>query len=358
MTFLFRCDGGPELGLGHIVGSVRLADLLRDRLGIQSAFLSRPDPTSVGLIRDRGFSVTELPSTARPADDLQLLARTAGDIGAVAVVINFSKGTLESFQSHFATLKESVPALVFMDNPLPPGWSLGDVVINALPHPDYEGYDPDSHPYCFDGLEYFLPDPRAQELRNSAPPREFRKVERVLVAMGGGASGPATIAVLNGLALAGYQGEVDVVVGRAAADTDVESIRTVMQEHGLDASLTAGAEDLPERVLTADLGFSALGLTTYEMAYAGLPVLLLTTSELNAVAATRYCNEYATAAHIGRLEESSPAEISVHFSDITRDAEARRRMTSASRGVASCTGRILDALRSLFEEAIDRRTVT
>ncbi|MCH8997186.1 MAG: hypothetical protein IID48_02815, partial [Proteobacteria bacterium] len=44
LSVLIRCDGGPELGLGHLVRCLALADALRDRHGAAVRFSVTGDP--------------------------------------------------------------------------------------------------------------------------------------------------------------------------------------------------------------------------------------------------------------------------------------------------------------------------
>ena len=328
---IFRCDGGPTTGLGHVVGAIRLAERVGSDLGIAPRFLHRPDRGTASLIADAGFSADVLAGGATPKEDVTRLIHAAQATPSNVAVVNFSADHLQRCNNLFHLIPDSGTRLVFQDNPVAPGWRVGDVVINALPHPAYGGYDPDTHPYCLDGLAYFLPDPRAEALRAARPARTFEEVQRVLVAMGGGASGAATCAVLDGLTEARYTGTVDVVMGRAASD--VKAVQARLEASGLQASLTVGATDLAARMLAADLGFSALGLTTYEMAHAGLPTLLLTTSELNTCTAVNYCAEYGAAEHIGRLGQIAPAAIGNSFRRLTEDSA--RRASLSEHGVQS-----------------------
>lgn len=338
-----RCDGGPKLGLGHVVGAIRLAKLLAAD-GADVRFRCRPDPSAHALVEAAGFAIDNVPADITPDEDV---ARLVDLDRESLVIVNFGRDDLLLYGELFWQLPAAGIRLVFQDNPVPPGWRAGHVIINALPHPSYEGYDPSDHPCCLDGLQYFLPHPRAEELRRSPPTRQFEEVRRVLIAMGGGASGRLTSAAIEALAVVGYSGDVDVVVGRACSDVD--AVALALKKLGSRASLTVGAGDLPERMVAADLGFSAVGLTTYEMAYAGLPVLLLTSSELNAAAGENYCREYEAAEHIGRLGEVDAMTVAEHVGLALGDAVRRRKLSErALSSIGSKSNVVAMALRRLM----------
>jgi spore coat polysaccharide biosynthesis protein SpsF len=242
----------------------------------------------------------------------------------------------------FPRIREVGLPLVFMDNPLPVSWRMGDLLINALPHPNYDGYDPTQHEHCLDGLEFFLPDsPRRDPAR---PLRE--RVERILVTMGGGDFSNLTSLVIAGLREAEFAGFVDVVLGHACPHLD--QVRALFTSSGLMGSVDVAVSDLPTRMQQADLGFTALGLTTYEMAYHRLPACIITGHALNTAAATNYVQTYGTAMFLGAGEQLSAGCIAKSFSTLSADLALRTQM--AERG--SLIGSRHQELTAFFEQTV------
>ncbi len=64
-----RCDGSPDIGLGHVVRCLALARELRDRHGRSVVFAMRAGPLGIGLVRDAGFPVFESPAGADSPSD-------------------------------------------------------------------------------------------------------------------------------------------------------------------------------------------------------------------------------------------------------------------------------------------------
>lgn len=328
----FRCDGGVETGLGHVVGCLRLAErLARDR-GIGIEFLVRENSSAVQLIKERGFSVEVLPDEVSPEDDVNRMVEKADESDWSAVVFNFSKNALDRYTPLFPRVEEADIPLVFMDNPVPPSYLHGDLVINALPHPDYSEYDPSNHPRCYDGLEYLLLDDRFRQVRGDRA--DVRPgVERVLVAMGGGDRPNTTALVLDALAHAQFEGYVDVVLG--AANPHEKAVREQFIRLDLRGAVECDVNDMPDRMARADLGFSALGLTTYEMAYMGVPVLLIPGTPLNAQVARRCATTYSFATYVGEKTDLSPSDVAASFSELAGDRTAREHMAAEGREVVA-----------------------
>lgn len=341
----FRCDGGPALGLGHVVGSLRLADLAARDLSAGVELVSREDSATLSVVREASRAIEVLPPDISPERDIARLVEKAQESLWSGVVINFCKADLERYQEFFPELRAAGLRIIFMDNPMPPGCWEGDLLINALPHPDYPGYRPEAHPNCLDGLEYFLPggDPGRAEQRSRPI---AANIARILVSMGGGAVAALTNVVLGGLAAAGFDGEVDVVLGAAAREP--EKVEAELDSTGLRGSVSVGVEDLRGRIRAADLGFTALGLTTYEMASAGLPALIVAGSEFHAAVAQKYCREYGTAQCVGWSRQVNAEMIAAAVRALDTDTELRHRMSKAGGRVGSRRNEVVRRLNTLL----------
>ena len=64
-TILFRCDGSHEIGFGHIVRCIALADELRDKHGSGVVFAVLYDNKAMEMILNHGYKV----ETANPRED-------------------------------------------------------------------------------------------------------------------------------------------------------------------------------------------------------------------------------------------------------------------------------------------------
>jgi spore coat polysaccharide biosynthesis protein SpsF len=321
------------------VGSIRLARLLSKELGLGVEFVVRENQATQTLIHEAGFAMEVLPKQISPEDDIGRLVEKKLESDWSGVVINFCKEDLERYAPYFQAIKESGLKLIFMDNPLPPSWEKGDLLINALPHPEYNGYDPDSHPACLDGLEYFI-----SGFEGPPPERVIRPtIDRVLIAMGGADNPNLTEMIVKGLAEANFKGYADVVLGSACPH--FESVQKSLKASGLNGDVSQNVSDLYRRMCLADLGFSGLGLTTYEMAYTGLPVCIISSSELNAKAAERYVQNYRAAEHLGYFIEIDQRQLSSAFSEIMINQWKRKKLSEGGCNVGEKINNIFSAIR-------------
>ena len=329
-----RCDGGAEIGMGHVVGALRMAKLLAKEVGIGVEFVVKENDAVQEAIRKAGFSMEVLPSDISPEDDVSRLIAKTGESDWAGVMVNFCKRDLDSYAPMWPAIKTKNIPLIFMDNPVPPSFRQADLLINALPHPEYDGYVPEEHPACYDGLEYFLAGSEGRPCVKKRRPR----IERVLIAMGGGDLSNITSMVLRALTEAQYKGYVDVVLG--AATPHFREVCDLVRQSGLAGEVNRDVTDLYERMLKADLGFTALGLTTYEMAHSGLPACIISNSPFNGVVADLYVERYKAARHLGHYEEVSIDKIRDYFVQINAEENRLMVMSQAGQSVGGLSHRI------------------
>jgi spore coat polysaccharide biosynthesis protein SpsF len=201
-----------------------------------------------------------------------------------------------------------------MDNPIPPSCQIADLVINALPHPDYLGYKDVDPGNRLEGLEYFILDERLEQLQKQQRQTNIN-VERILVAMGGGDEHNITLRVLEALKLAEFKGYMDVVLG--SANPHLESIEEFFANATMEGEVNQSVNDLPDRIFAADIGFTAIGLTTYEMAALQLPVFIINGNELNNQVAKIYAFENPLGYNLGASSELMVDEIARSFKEVS-----------------------------------------
>ena len=353
----FRADGGTDIGLGHIIGSLRLARLLRNELGVDVTFRTKDDRTgdhSIGnngdnhyivkLIRSHGFHC-ELFQSATPAQDFALTLESIAGRGDRTVIVNFCDRDIIAYTGSYKLLRDGGVCLIFQDNAVAPSFWDGDLLFNPLPHPDEPGYNPAEIPNCLDGLEYFLLEDEHYRLaENRRNPGEA--VNRVLVAMGGGDAVNHTETILRGLAKARFRGFVDVVIG--GVNPHEMTLRRTLGDTGLRGEINRAVSDLPSRIQQADIGFSALGLTTYEMGFLALPVILIPGSSFNRGVAELYVQRIPTAVVLPE-EEVNPDGVAELFTRLQSGYQIRLAMSRAGVTIGSCRQDVVNAFRSTLE---------
>lgn len=259
-AILFVCNAGPDVGGGHVMRSLTLAEALKSA-GADCAFLTRP---AVEAVLDIFAPATPRSVAAEPFDALV-----------------FDHYDL-SAPDHRA-LAKGRPTLVIDDlanRPLE-----ADLVLDAGPArlaQDYAGLTPPGAILLL-GPGHAPVRPAFPALREAALARRAARgpVKRILVSLGltdvGGITGRVVDLLLSrpgGVAL-------DVVLGSGASS--LPRLRAVTDPR---LNLHIDTQNMPRLTLEADLAVGAGGSTSWERCILALPTLTLVLADNQVAAAT------------------------------------------------------------------------
>lgn len=290
---LFRADAGLELGTGHIMRCLTLADALRAQgQGAEAIFVTRAHAGHViSSITARRHRVIPLPGNtgqpygdhpAPPAHADWLEADWRADAAA-------TRAALDETRADWLVMDHYALDAAWQAAALPEGVSL--LVLDDLadrPHranvlldqnagreaADYAGLLPAGCDLRI-GPAHALLRPEFARLRPSAlAQREAQsRPETLLITMGGIDKDNATGAVLDALAQApAAQGlRITVVMGGSAPHLD--AVRARASTMPIPTEVAAGVPDMAHRMMQADLCIGAVGSAAWERCALGLPTL-------------------------------------------------------------------------------------
>ena len=293
-NIIFRVDASWEIGTGHVMRCLTLADALRER-GCECQFICREHPGNlIDLIAGHGFVVHGLssldaaqgfgqepgsPVHARwlGADwrtDAAQTRKTIGDVTTDWIVID-----------HYAIdekwereLRPACHRLMVIDD-LADRYHDCDLLLdqNLVEgcQERYRGKVPENCVLLL-GPEYALLQPMYAELHDRIPPREGR-IRRIMVYFGG-----ADTDNLTGMAISAFGAvktedvSLDVVINPASPHA--ESLREWAARDGR-IFLHERLPSLAPLMAKADLAVGASGATSWERCCVGLPSVVITIAE-------------------------------------------------------------------------------
>lgn len=302
---LFRADAGLEIGTGHVMRCLTLADALAED-GAEAVFVTREHRGHViPAIADRGHRAVILPgNTGQPYGDHPappdharwLETDWRADAAATRAVLKETSARWLVMDHYALDAQWQVAAL-------PPGVSLlvlddladrphrADVLLdqNAGREPkDYTGLlsvDCDLRI----GPAHALLRPEFARLRPKALERreKLERPETLLITLGGIDKDNAASQVLDALALAAAAQELRITVVMGANAPHLDAVRTQAAEMPMPVKVVAGVSDMAQRMMLADLCIGAVGSTAWERCALGLPTLqvVLADNQLNAARA-------------------------------------------------------------------------
>ena len=299
MKAVFRVDASLQIGSGHVMRCLTLAESLRAH-GAQCHFISREHPGHLlELIRKRGFAVNALPAKlSPPPTNTQVVSEhpkepvhapwlgcdwqtDAEETRAIVETLHPDWLVVDHYaldQRWETALRISVERIMVTDD-LADRVHDCDLLLDQNLVAQMSTRYADKVPTACGlllGPQYALLQPIYAELHNRTPPREGQ-IQRIFIFFGGADSDN-----LTGRSLAAFLSlnrpdiEVDVVI--ADNCPHAEAIRQQVAGH-CNIHLYSGLPTLAPLMVKADLAIGAGGATSWERLCLGLPTLVVTLAE-------------------------------------------------------------------------------
>ncbi len=317
-TVLIRCDGGAELGLGHVKRCLALARALRDDQGFGVVFAMIGDDRAAALAEAEGFRVGRIDG----ADERGGIADLARQTGAAALVLDVRTGLS---RADVAALRGELPLIVALDDSSERRLAAHLAVYPPVPQTralSWPGGDTD---LCI-GWKWAL--------TGGEPWRKPRKLDsgratlRVLVAMGGSDPQGLTLRAVKAVAAAGRRVTPVVVIGPAMPFP--EAVADSCQAAAPDAEILFSPEAVLPIAADCDLAIVAFGVTAYECAHVGTPALYLGLTPDHAMSAQGF-EDAGFGVNLGVAATLNDRKIVDALLGLAADPEKRRAMAAAGR---------------------------
>lgn len=297
MRVAFRADASVQIGTGHVMRCLTLADELT-RQGHECRFVCREHEGHLGeLIRSKGYGLTLLLS--RSDSDLDTTGSDSDDY-ALWLGVPWQEDARQTLDA-LTTWK---PDWLVADHyALDAEWELAliDVVGRILviddlanrPHEcallldqnlgrlesDYDDLLPENCQRLI-GPHYALLRPEFAKLRErSLKRRQHPKLKRILVFLGGVDRTNVTGQVLDALAESALPADIELDIVMGAAAPYLEEVRLLATRLPFRAAVSVSVTDMAERMCLADLSIGAAGSTSWERCCVGLPAITVVLAE-------------------------------------------------------------------------------
>lgn len=307
------------------------------RAGGRVAFVSRPSGGLVaGRVAEAGHELFEIGDAAHDATEFLDAARAFD--ATVALVDHYELGP-----AWWRAVRGALP-LAALDDVGRTGLGEGvDFVLNQNVSADASWY-PGVRRIAF-GPRYALLAEAFLAASTSRSADRALPVERVLVSLGGADPKDATSIVVRALRDVRSSVVFDVVIGPGFVHGD-----RVRREAAADARMVVheAPRSLAPLMDAAQFAVTGAGSTTYELAFLGIPAVLVEIAD-NQAAIGRGLDAAGVARFLGRVEDVSAEQIAAPVRELLESGPARARMADAGRRLVDGGGadRVAALLASL-----------
>lgn len=294
-TIAFRVDASLDIGTGHVMRCLTLADALASQEA-NCVFICREHLGHLAdVIRQKGYICHLLPAPIEPfisqetdlvhadwlgvswqedAEETQVLLTQSVDW---LVVDHYALDT--RWQSQ---LKPCYHRLMVIDD-LADRQHCSDVLLDQTfgrQASDYQALVPESCQLLL-GSGYALLRPEFAQWREASLNcrRHQTKIQNILISMGGVDAHNHTAQILEAINPLSLPENLQLTVVLGSTAPHLQSVQTLAKTLNYSTQVLSGVSNMAELMINADLAIGAAGSTTWERACLGLPSLLFCLAE-------------------------------------------------------------------------------
>lgn len=262
-TLLFRADGDAQIGMGHVMRCLALANMLQGEYAMQFA-ITEPTSTVRELIEAAGLSVNVLPKSDPTSTFLATIQPNQ-----IVVVDGYSFD--QSFQQ---SVRNRAKKLVFIDDLLT-GHQVADVVINHAGGVTEADYEAERHTQFCLGPHYALLRPEFLRAGGfGTPPADGP----VFVSLGGADPNNTSLTVLEAIRQVDATLPVHIVLGPFHPDrASIDAFRS--QLPNLTILQNLNASQMVDELAACRLAITACSTIAYEVCAINRPLIAIVTAD-------------------------------------------------------------------------------
>jgi len=268
---LFRVDGYQNIGLGHIIRCIALANMVRDKFQITFACQER-DNEVLKMIYDERFNLIKLPIESHYEKDAEILIRYL-DKKAILVLDGYH------FKEEYQLIvKPHCQKLICIDD-IHNYHFYADVIINHNEQTKNVNYSCEPFTQLYLGGKYALL--RSPFLKNKKLKRDFEKsIKNILICMGGADPSNQTLRIVKALDLIDLNLIVNVVIGIANPNYHTIS-KWIGKNSKLKINLLSNlnASEMCKQLILNDFLFAQASTIAWEACCIGIPMIVGITAD-------------------------------------------------------------------------------
>ena len=271
---IIRVDTDARIGTGHVMRCIALAQAWQDQGG-DVTFLSCCDsgPLHQRIIEE-GFNFVSIEKPHPDPNDLKkTLSILSNSTNTTWIVVDGYHFTPD----YQKAIRENGYRLLVIDDMAHLDHYHADILLNQNIHASSLHYSCDKDTVQFLGKEYAML--RREFLKYRNWKRQIsEKAKKILATLGGTDSNNVTLKVIRALnMLSNPDIEVKIVVG--PSNPHKELLKNAMLHAPCSMLCVEITRSMPELMAWADVAISAGGSTCWEMAFMGLPSLIITLAD-------------------------------------------------------------------------------
>jgi UDP-2,4-diacetamido-2,4,6-trideoxy-beta-L-altropyranose hydrolase len=330
---LIRADASTQIGVGHIMRCLTLADSLRNH-GCDVIFMCQELLGNLcDFLEEKEFQVCRIAIDNQKTESLLQL-----ELSQITNIINQSKLTIDwLIIDHYkldvkweSKIRPFVSKIMVIDD-LANRVHDCDLLLDQNPYNNYKNrYQHLVSTSCLQllGLDYLLL--RSEFTNKSNPPKQKTAIaQNILITMGGTDSRNITCWLIEALEYLRIPLSIRIVVGAGCPHINkikLAASKATLHEISVERSVT----NISELMIWSDLAICAGGFTTYELAFMGVPTIVISASDTQLEAAIAL-HQLGITKFIGEFGNISMSSTVSALSDMIFNSEKRIELSHSGK---------------------------
>ena len=342
-SLLVRADASTQIGAGHFMRCLALAQAWQEHGGTAIFLMAAGASALEKRLQDDDMAEVRL--SAQPGS-----IADADETASVALRHNATWVALDGYlfsPDYQRRLKDKIAYLLLFDDLGDADRYHADLLLNQNAYAKPEMYaDRATNCTLLMGASYFLLRREFREYRHrdrQIPPR----AHNLLVTFGGSDAENAAAGAMQALAMLPAPAlDVRVLVG--ASNPHRAGLERLAAKLPHSVEFQIDTKLMANEMAWADLAISAAGSTSWELAFMGLPSLLVTLSD-NQNGCAQYLHCHGIAISLGWQHQVQSSEVAAALSALAADPAKRAEMSSRGRNLIAGGGadRVVQAMASI-----------
>lgn len=331
MNLLIRADASPEIGSGHVMRCLALAQAWIDS-GENAALASANLGERLEVrFKIEGIRVLRIGATAGSTEDAEITIALARRFRSCWVVVDgYQFGT-----DYLRMLKEAGLRLLVIDDTADAKHYFADFILNPSFDANIEWYsNRETSTRLLLGPRYALL--RREFLKWRGWTRAIPNNARNLLVIFGGAD-PGNSSMKAIAAMRQIDRDLQVVLLAGEENPRYDELCQAARQVKRCVRIEQSPPDVSPFMAWADVAFSAAGSTIWELGFMGLPSVILTAAENQMQNAVGFKQKGASA-YLGREVEVDSTQIANSITKLLASRNLRTRMTAACREIVDGGG--------------------
>jgi UDP-2,4-diacetamido-2,4,6-trideoxy-beta-L-altropyranose hydrolase len=350
---LIRADGNTDIGMGHIMRCLALAQRL-EKTGIRPVFIVRDYDRKISeLVRRYGYDTETIPADGGWNEELRLTSEYAGQYNTGLVITDIGHvGALadkNGYAAYLKGLRDAGKFLVTIDDIIDISFP-SNIVINPHYGAENRGYATSAGTRFLLGPAYFIF--RSEFIAAAGRGRETKeKASNVLVAIGGSdpldLTGKVVRALVKSKTTRGLY--LHIAPGMVIAESKKLELEKLLKDYPGEYDIIESSDDMAKLMLVSDIIITGGGLTKYEAAVTGTPCVIIPQYDYLVKLAEDF-EKTGAALNLGSGGKISDEDITGAVAGLLGDAARRREMSR--RGKELVDGRGIDRIIAEIPEEV------